>query len=316
MDVSVIIPAYNAAQTIVASVASVLAAKADYQIEILVVDDASSDDTWACLQSLSAQHPELKPLKNARRKGPSGARNTGLDAATGHYIAFLDADDVWYENHLRLGLAFLQKHPEQHAIIFDQDIYDAITAQKISSWITEKKIFQTMQQYPLGDAAFALDDNIAASLLNESFLHLQTLVVRRSAIQGIRFEENVFRAEDLDFGVQMYLQNCKFAYSTVTTGIYYRNSDSLTAKTYENDIKTAGDMMFILRKYLQAPESYKVPVGLLRIMVKERLLRIAYAQRKTGKKYEAFKSVCHSFNYGFSLRQCKEILKTVASFAA
>lgn len=316
MDVSVIIPAYNAAQTIAASVASVIAAKGEFQIEILVVDDASSDATWACLQSLSAQYPELKPLKNNRRKGPSGARNTGLDAASGQYIAFLDADDVWYENHLRLGLGFLQRHAERDAIIFDQDIFDAKTGQKISTWITEKQIIHTMKQSPLSATEFALDDNIAVSLLNESFLHLQTLIVKRSAIQAIRFEENVFRAEDLDFGVQMYLRNCAFAYSTVTTGIYYRNSDSLTAKNYENDIKTARDMMFILRKYLHSPETYAVPAGLLKAMMRERLLRIAYPQRKTGKKYEALKSVCRSFNYGFSLRQCKELIKVVVSFAA
>jgi len=315
VDVSVIIPAYNAAQTIAASVASVLAAKAEYQIEILVVDDASSDETWACLQSLAAQHPELKPLKNARRKGPSGARNTGLDAATGQYIAFLDADDVWYENHLRLGLAFLQKYPEQHAIIFDQDILDADTGKNLSTWITEKKIIRQLRQQPLTANEFSLDDNIALALLNESFLHLQTLVVKASAVSRIRFDEDVFRSEDVDFGIHLHLAGCKFAYSTIATGIYYRNSASLTAKSYENDIKTASDRLILLQKYRQRPDVYPVPEATLKAMICERLVKIAYPQRKIGQKKLALNSIIQSFSYCFSWRQCSELAKVLLSLA-
>lgn len=315
MDVSVIIPAYNAAKTIAASIESVLAAKADYQIEVLVIDDASSDGTWDCLQALAAKHPELKPIKNRRRKGPSGARNTGLDAAEGRVIAFLDADDIWYPNHLENGVVFLQVQPTIDAIIYDQDIIEASSGKKISTWVTEKKILHTMRQRAITNTEYALEDNIAVALLNESFLHLQTLLVRRWVVENIRFEENVFRAEDLDFGVQMYLQNCKFCYSKLITGIYYRNNQSLTAKNFENDIKTGFDMIFILRKYISTPKTYNIPVALLKKMIKERLLRVAYPQRKTGKKREALRSVCASFAYGVSLRQVIEILKIMVSSA-
>lgn len=313
MDVSVIIPAFNAAHTIAASVASVLAAKADYQIEILVVDDASSDDTWSCLQVLSAQHPELKPLKNNRRKGPSGARNTGLDAATGQYIAFLDADDVWYKNHLYLALDFLQKHSEQDAIIFDQDIVDAESGKTLSTWIAEKKIIRQLHQRPLTASEFALDDNIALALLNESFLHLQTLVVNSSAVSRIRFDEDVFRSEDVDFGIHLHLTGCKFAYSTVATGIYYRNSASLTAKSYENDIKTASDRLILLQKYRSQPDLYQVPDVTLKAMICERLIKIAYPQRKIGQKKLALNSIVQSFSYCFSWRQCSELAKVLLS---
>ncbi len=313
MDVSVIIPAFNAAKTIAASVESILAAKADYQIEILVIDDASSDSTWECLQAIAAQHSEIKPLKNHRRKGPSGARNTGLDAAVGNIITFLDADDVWYPNHLRLGVNLLQAQSTIDAIIFDQDIINADTGIKTSTWVTEKKILHSMQQRAISATEFELNDNIALALLNESFLHLQTLVVRRRVVEHIRFEENVFRSEDLDFGVQMYLQNIKFCYSKLITGIYYRNNESLTAKSYENDIKSAHDRLFILNKYLAAPEVYKVPASLLKQMIKERLLKIAYPLRKTGKKREAFQSVCASFSYGVSIRQIIELIKVIVS---
>jgi glycosyltransferase involved in cell wall biosynthesis len=315
MDVSIIIPAYNAAQTIAASVASVLAAKAGYQIEILVVDDASNDDTWARLLDLSAQYPELKPLKNNRRKGPSGARNTGLDVATGKYIAFLDADDVWYDNHLRLGVEFLQRFPEQDAILFDQDILDAESGKKLSTWITEKNIIRQIKQRALSADAFAFDDNIALALLNESFLHLQTLVVKSSAVGRLRFDEDVFRSEDVDFGIHLYLSGCHFAYSTVATGIYYRNPASLTAKGYENDIKTASDRLLLLQKYRSKPELYKVPDKILKPMICERLLKMAYPRRKLGQKKLALQTVTRSFAYGISSRQFGELIKVLISFA-
>lgn len=316
VDVSVIIPAFNAAQTIAASVASVVAAKADYQIEILVVDDASSDDTWAFLQAMSVQYPQLKPLKNNRRKGPSGARNTGLDNATGNYIAFLDADDVWYEDHLYLGLAFLQNHPEQHAIIFDQDIVDAESGEKLSTWITEKKIIRQLRQLPLTESEFALNDNIALALLNESFLHLQTLIVKSAAIANIRFDENVFRSEDVDFGIHLHLAGCKFAYSTVATGIYYRNSTSLTAHSYENDIKTVNDRLRLLDKYRNHPDTYHIADATLKSMMCERLVKIAYPLRKVGQRKSALNAILRSFSYGFSARQCGELVKVLLSFVA
>lgn len=315
MDVSVIIPAFNAAQTISASVASVLAAKSGYQIEVLVIDDASTDETWACLQGLAAQYPELKPLKNQRCKGPSGARNTGLDTAVGNYIAFLDADDVWYPKHLQLGIKFLQEQPAVDAIIFDQDILDTESGQKLSTWVTEKKIIRQLQQQPLGLTEFAFHDDLALGLLNESFLHLQTLLVKRSAVGGIRFDENVFRSEDVDFGIHLHLAGCKFAYSTIATGIYYRNATSLTAKSYENDIKTARDRILLLHKYRASPEVYKFSDQMLRAMICERLIKIAYPQRKIGQKSSSVRTVLQSFSYDFSLRQCSELVKCLVSLA-
>jgi glycosyltransferase involved in cell wall biosynthesis len=315
VDVSVIIPAFNAEQTIAASVASILAARAEYQIEILVVDDASTDNTWACLQSLAAQFPEVKPLKNLRRKGPSGARNTGLDAARGSYIAFLDADDIWYSNHLQLGIGFLQSQPKIDAIIFDQDILDADSGQQLSTWVTEKKVIRQLHQQALGATEFVFEDNLALALLNESFLHLQTLLTKRSAIGDIRFDEDVFRSEDVDFGIHLYLAGCRFAYSTVATGIYYRNNSSLTAKSYENDIKTACDRIHLLHKYRELPAVYRFPDKMLRAMICERLMKIAYPQRKLGQKSSAFKTVLRSFGYQISWRQCIELAKALAALA-
>jgi glycosyltransferase involved in cell wall biosynthesis len=96
MKVSVIIPAYNAAKTIDASIRSVLNQSLS-PFEILALDDGSSDDTFARLQA-------YQPLVNVFRtsnKGLSNARNYLCSRARGDVMAFLDADDVWHPRYLQ-----------------------------------------------------------------------------------------------------------------------------------------------------------------------------------------------------------------------
>ncbi|MFK0383815.1 glycosyltransferase family 2 protein [Agrobacterium sp. NPDC090273] len=92
-DVSFVIAAYNAADTITAAIQSALEQK-DVDLEILVVDDCSSDETRSIVAEIGGRDPRVKLIALERNGGPGGARNAGIDAATGRWIAVLDADDV------------------------------------------------------------------------------------------------------------------------------------------------------------------------------------------------------------------------------
>ncbi len=96
---SVIVPAFNAAKTIVRTVESVLG-QSYTPFEVIVVDDCSSDGTVALLQKQFGQ--SIKILQNSKNSGSSITRNNGWDAATGDYVAFLDADDTWHTDKLWL----------------------------------------------------------------------------------------------------------------------------------------------------------------------------------------------------------------------
>lgn len=103
--VSVVIPAYNSAATIADAVSSVRAQTVK-PLEIIVVDDASRDGTAACLDELHA--PDLRVIRRSVNGGGSAARNLGMEAARGDWIAFLDADDLWLPDKLERQLAALR----------------------------------------------------------------------------------------------------------------------------------------------------------------------------------------------------------------
>ena len=105
--VSVIIPTYNNAAYLVESVESVL--NQSYRnIELIVVDDGSTDNTQAVLAGFGDR---LRYVRKANG-GPSSARNLGIQMARGQLIAFQDADDLWLPEKLALQVAYFHLHPE------------------------------------------------------------------------------------------------------------------------------------------------------------------------------------------------------------
>jgi glycosyltransferase involved in cell wall biosynthesis len=109
--VSVVIPAYNAAETITEAIDSVLAQSMD-DVEVIVVDDGSSDGTRQVVDQIADPRVRLIPQSNA---GAPAARNTGIHASTGQWVAFLDSDDLWLPHKLETQLAALDAAPSVRA---------------------------------------------------------------------------------------------------------------------------------------------------------------------------------------------------------
>lgn len=104
--ISVIIPTFNAARFLPEAIESV--AEQNYEpLEIIVVDDGSTDDT----RDVAARWPRVRYILQ-QNQGPSGARNTGVQAATSDILAFLDVDDLWTADHLQTLLPPLLAEPE------------------------------------------------------------------------------------------------------------------------------------------------------------------------------------------------------------
>jgi len=105
--VSAVIPAYNAVGYIDNCLASVFGQRCLFSLEVIVVNDGSTDGTLEKLRSTSG----LTCLTQSNL-GPAAARNSGIKHAQGEYIAFLDADDRWPGGKLQKQMSLLQQHPD------------------------------------------------------------------------------------------------------------------------------------------------------------------------------------------------------------
>lgn len=182
-SVSVIIPAHNRAGSIGSTIESVL--RQTYgDFEILVVDDASQDDTQEIVNGYEDSRVRLIPCRE--RGGAAKARNIGIMQARGEYVSFLDSDDLWKENKLQCDMEILQADPQCVActsgIVYvdgrDGRIIGSAPAGKIK--VTREKVLRM-------DCSTAVD-----------------VTVRRSVLQEIEgFDESLPARQDWDLWIRM-----------------------------------------------------------------------------------------------------------------
>ncbi len=111
--VSVVIPCFRSATTIDRAVESI-ACQSVLPSEVILVDDASGDDTLPALRRLQDRFPAgwIKIISQEMNSGAGATRNVGWDAAQSEYVAFLDADDAWHPKKLELQLHVMSRHPD------------------------------------------------------------------------------------------------------------------------------------------------------------------------------------------------------------
>lgn len=180
--VSIIIPAYNCADHIAEAVDSALAQ--DYPgKELIVVNDGSTDDTRSILES----YGERIRLIDQENAGSAVARNTGLDAAQGDLIAFLDSDDYWYPGKLSLQVAYLEAHPEVGLVYNDWLVWrpDASGAY----------ILPAMPALPEDRFDIIEQDSgwIYNRLFRESLIHTTAAMLRRDVIKKTGYFDAALR---------------------------------------------------------------------------------------------------------------------------
>ena len=106
--VSVIIPVYNAERVIKTTLESVFA-QTYSDIEIILVDDCSSDNSQSIIEEYAKKHPEIVYFRQSTNQGAGAARNKALELAKGQYVAFLDADDFWYPEKTEKQITLLKE---------------------------------------------------------------------------------------------------------------------------------------------------------------------------------------------------------------
>lgn len=186
---SVVIPVYNRAHLIGATLASVLA-QSEQDFEIIVVDDGSKDDSKSVVEKLG--DPRIRFIRQ-QNGGGGAARNTGIDAAQGRFIAFLDSDDRFLPHHLATMRALLDNTQNTGAYSrFIVDRGEGVTLLKPPRAIREG---EDMGTYLLCD---------------RGFLATSSIVVPADLARHIRFDTNLPAAEDTDFAIRAALAGTRF----------------------------------------------------------------------------------------------------------
>jgi glycosyltransferase involved in cell wall biosynthesis len=199
VTVSVIIPTYNRADMVSDAIESALAQTLT-NIEIIVVDDASTDGTEAVLSSYA---DEITYIKHDENRGGSAARNTGIKAASGEYIAFLDSDDIWAPEKLEQQITELERRNGGWIAAYCD------FRQTRENQLVEK--IDNLVRRPTG---FEGDDEIIRRIFLRTFAHggSSTLVVKKSIVDAIGgFDPSFQRHQDLEFLVRL-LKKGKLAY--------------------------------------------------------------------------------------------------------
>ncbi|WCS24408.1 glycosyltransferase family 2 protein [Methylobacterium sp. NMS14P] len=182
--VSVIVPTYNRPQLLRVALASIRHLEApDLTFEILVGDNGSAPETPGIAAEFGAVYMKVT------KRGASAARNAGLQAATGDYIAFLDDDDAWMPSNIRPQLALLDADPSLDGALGQACTTDASLEQPGAPW-------------PVEDPGRG--DGLLRAMLSGYFPQLGTLVVRRRVRELIGlFDEALIGGQDLDWQLRI-----------------------------------------------------------------------------------------------------------------
>ena len=190
--VSVVIPAYNAAAHLAQCLESVRVQRGDFTLDTLVIDDGSRDDTVAIARGQAG----VRVITQANR-GPSAARNAGIAATTGEFIAFLDADDLWPVGKLDAQLDVLTRHPDVALVFGDCRQFDAAGSFTRTEFESGGFGAASWGPGPIVPRAYA-------RLLANNFITTGSVVVRRSALLAAGgFAEDLRLVEDLDLWLRI-----------------------------------------------------------------------------------------------------------------
>lgn len=183
-SISVIMPCYNHERFVRESVASILQQTIG-DLELIVVDDKSNDDSVQVLRNLAIKDSRLKLIVHSQNLGASRSRNDGLAAASGDLFAFCDADDLWKPEKLERQIKLLRVHGGCDITYCDSQIID--------SWGLPTGEFFSDQFPPPSNPS----GDLFQFLCTRNFVNMTTVLVRREALGAqVYFDESVRWVED------------------------------------------------------------------------------------------------------------------------
>ncbi len=224
--VSIIIPTYNRKNKVVEAINSVISQNFE-NIEILVIDDGSTDGTAEFLTSLGLPITVITKSNG----GVSSARNTGIKASKGKYVAFLDSDDLWLPGKVVAQVDFLNNHLEIPLVYTDQYLN-----------INGKNLDQTRFERNAPK-----DTMLLSAFIDLTPIHTSTVMALRDLFDKVgMFSEELYVHEDSELWNRVS-NHYKLGFITQVLGVYHwqEGAEHITSPKYRRKFIDEG------RKYLR-----------------------------------------------------------------
>ena len=262
IDVSIIVPAYNAEEYLDRCIVSLLR-QTIKNTEIIIVDDGSPDNTFTIASSYAERFPDRVIAVTQENQGPSAARNKALDLARGTYIGFIDADD-WADTDLfqKLYLTAEQEH---------SDLVVCGRFDVISDMQTFRSIRRTPDTRDSGSSIFEVPE-----LISETTQFVWDKLFRRDIIEEhhIRFDERFRFTEDVLF-LCKYKYYCKNIVIIPDALCYHFQTDRDTTAKYGPTIFNVPDVLEAIFAFYSEKDYFKqVPDVFFDLAAKRLLFRV------------------------------------------
>lgn len=240
-DISVVIPVYEA-ENFVSKTLATVAAQSILPLEVIVVDDGSLDNTCDVIKAFCQSNPHLNVcLLREPHRGPSAARNTGINAAKGTWIAFLDSDDLWMPEKLeRMALAY-QTMPESNFLCHNE----------IHRHLDNS---EHLLDYSLG---YRSDIPLQEQLFANNRFSTSAVICRRDMILSCGGFDNTYpNAQDYEMWLRMS-PGIKVLFVTEVLGIYVDRTGNISSGQVWRRFKNIIRVLYRHRDKVSAPTYIK-----------------------------------------------------------
>lgn len=211
--VSVIIPVYNIEEYVEESLKSILSQSFNFDsIEILLIDDGSTDSSGSICKAYSERFPERIKYIRQNNLGVSAARNAGLGIARGDYVHFFDGDDLISKNFYEKTVQFLECNKDIDFVASKLKFFDEIIDAHPLNYKFSKKRIIDVNKEPYNP-----------------ILHVISCVFRRGALSGIIFDERLSIAEDVRFISDLLVRTGRYGVLSETVYHYRKRTTSVSA---------------------------------------------------------------------------------------
>ncbi|NSZ19122.1 glycosyltransferase family 2 protein [Agrobacterium vitis] len=238
-DVTVVIAAYNTGETIERAIESALS-QVNVTVEVVVVDDCSSDDTRERVAALT--DPRVRLIALERNKGPGGARNAAIDAARGRWIAVLDSDDTFKP--MRLFRMIERAEDEKAQVVVDNlDVID------MNGTCRTMFLEDALAYIGQIDLARFIGSNILFQS-EHNFGYMKPIFLRSFLNdKGLRFDESLRIGEDYLLLASALAENAVCTIEPTAGYLYYIREGSISRvlRLHHVDAMMAADAGFISR---------------------------------------------------------------------